>query len=359
MLSRDWNLQSQLVYRNLKNNKIKMSFPSVVLILMLLAVLGIPVSCVGEPLLEIEETQSLMGTYVTIIVFSDEETASEAINAAFARIKEIEGIASIFDEKTEVFRLNRDGYLDNPSDELLELLRASLDYNRLTEGSFDITCQPLLELWEYDLDADTQFWELDKAIQEEKINKILGLVDSDSIVIEDNKIYFKTDGMQITLGGIAKGYAVDEALEVIKGKGIKHALVNAGGDIGTLGTKPNGELWNIALVNPDDSSQSLATFKVSDRAIATSGNYERYFDPQKKVHHIMDPETGYSATGCISVTILAENSLAADSLATGVFVMGVESGMELVESLDDVECLIVDSDRVIHGSSGLDKYTGG
>ena len=92
-------------------------------------------------------------------------------------------------------------------------------------------------------------------------------------------------------------------------------------------------------------------------AVATSGNYERYFDPDKEVHHIMDPKTGYSATGCISVTILAENSLTADALATGVFVMGVESGMKLVESLDDIECLIVDSDRAIYRSSGLDKYT--
>ena len=170
------------------------------------------------------------------------------------------------------------------------------------------------------------------------------------IIIEDNTISFKEEGTKITLGGIAKGYAVDEALEVLRGMGIKYALVDAGGDIGTLGSKPDGELWNVALVNPDDTSQSLANFRFSDKAVATSGNYERFFDPEKTAHHILNPKTGYSASGCISVTIIAESCTQADVLATGVFVMGPENGMELVELLDDVECLIVDADRAIHQS---------
>ena len=162
--------------------------------------------------------------------------------------------------------------------------------------------------------------------------------------------------MKITLGGIAKGYAVDEALKVIKDMGISYALVDAGGDISTLGSKPRGELWSIALVNPDDTSQSLATFRVHDKSVATSGNYERYFDPEAKVGHIIDPRTGYSAAGCISVTIIAESCTQADALATGVFVMGPEDGMRLVESLDDVKCFIVDADRIIYRSSGLSEY---
>ena len=303
-----------------------------------------------------EETRSLMGTYVKVVVYSDEKTAEEAISAAFARLEEVEKIASIFDEESEAFKLNQDGLLDTPSDELLQLINMSLDYSELTKGSFDITCQPLLDLWEYKPDADKQFWELDEATQTERINETLKLVGSDKIVVEENRIYFKEEGMKITLGGIAKGYAVDEALKVIKGMGIRYALIDAGGDIGTLGSKPEGELWSIALVNPDDTSQSLATFKVSDKSVATSGNYERYFDPEKEVHHILNPKTGYSAAGCISVTIIAESCTQADALATGVFVMGAQEGMGLVESLDDVECLIVDADRIIHQSSGLSRY---
>jgi thiamine biosynthesis lipoprotein len=110
-------------------------------------------------------------------------------------------------------------------------------------------------------------------------------------------------------------------------------------------------------VNPDDTSQSLATFNFSDKSIATSGNYERYFDPEKEAHHIINPKTGYSATESISVTIIAESGTQADALATGVFVMGPVAGMNLVESLDGVESLIVDTGRTIHRSSGLSQYT--
>ena len=334
----------------------KKSYRVIAGLLILLIVLLMSITCAGEAPMMFEETRDLMGTYVRVAVYSDEKTAEESISAAFARLEEIEKIASIFDEESEAFKLNQDGHLNTPSDELLELINMSLDYSELTKGSFDITCQPLLDLWDYKPDADKQFWELDEATQTERINETLKLVGSDKIVVEENRIYFKEEGMKITLGGIAKGYAVDEALKVIKGMGIRYALIDAGGDIGTLGSKPEGELWSIALVNPDDTSQSLATFKVSDKSVATSGNYERYFDPEKEVHHILNPKTGYSAAGCISVTIIAESCTQADALATGVFVMGAQEGMGLVESLDDVECLIVDADRIIHRSSGLSEY---
>ncbi len=303
-----------------------------------------------------EETRDLMDTYIRVVVYSDEETADEVLSATFNRIEEINRIATTWDSEGEAFKLNQNGYSDTPSDELLELINLSLYYSELTDGSFDITVQPLLDLWEYNPDADKQFWELAESAQKVEINKALKLVGSDQIIIEDNTIRFKEEGVKITLGGIAKGYAVDEALEIIKDMGIRYALVDAGGDIGTLGSKPEGELWQVALVNPDDTSQSLATFRVHDKAIATSGNYERYFDPEAKIGYIMDPKTGYSTTGSISVTIIAKSSTQADALATAVFVMGAEDGMDLVESLKDVECLIVDADRRIYQSSGLSQY---
>lgn len=321
------------------------------LLILLILVLG-SISCTRELPIRFEETRFLMDTYVKVIVYSDEKTAETAINAAFARMEEIEKIASIFDSESAAFKLNQDGYLDTPSDDLLKLVSMSLDYNKLTDGSFDITVQPLLELWKGGL------WKESKEVQQSRINETLGLVGSDKIAIEDNRIYFKTEGMKITLGGIAKGYAVDEALEVLRGMGIKYALVDAGGDMGTINSKPDGELWNVALVNPDETSQSLATFSFSDKAVATSGNYERYFNLEKTAHHIINPKTGYSAMECISVTIIAGSCTQADALATGVFVMGAEDGMRLIESLDDVECLIVDASRTIHHSSGLFRYLG-
>jgi len=320
------------------------------IIILLTAALG-SITCIAKPPTKVEQTRSLMDTFVTITVYAENETtAGEAINAAFARMEEIETRASIFDEQSEAFQLNRDGYLDTPSDDLLELLTMSADYSQLTDGYFDITVQPLLDLWAGGL------WQESEEAQQSRIDETLGLVGWDKIGIKDNSIYFKAEGMKITLGGIAKGYAVDEALEVLEDMGIKHALVNAGGDMSTLGSKPDGKPWSIALVNPDNTSQSLAIFNLSDKSVATSGNYERYFDPEKKAHHIINPRTGYSAMECISVTIVAEDATQADALATGVFVMGPEKGMNLVESLDDVECLIVDTGRVIHRSTGLSQY---
>ncbi len=325
-------------------------------LLMLLIVVLMLATCTGEPPKRFEETHDLMGTYVKVVVYADEGIAEEAINAAFTRMEEIDRIATTWDSEGEAFKLNQTGYSDTPSDELLELINLSLYYSELTDGSFDITVQPLLDLWEYNPDADKQFWELDESTQKAEINEALKLVGPDQIIIRNNTIRFKEEGTKITLGGIAKGYAVDEALEVLKDMGIKYALVDAGGDIGTLGSKPEGELWDIALVNPDDTSEYLVDFKIKDKAVATSGNYERYFDPEAKVGYIMDPKTGYSTTDSISVTIIAKNTTQADALATGVFVMGPENGMRLVESLDDVEAFIVDADRIIHQSSGLSRY---
>ncbi len=348
---------SDLVHkRNIRGKDIKRSYQVIAGLLILLIVLLMSITCAGEPPMMFEETRSLMDTYVRVAVYSDEETAGEVINATFDRMEEIVNIASTFDETAEAYRLNQDGYVDAPSDELLDLIRMSIDYGERTSGYFDITCQPLLDLWSYNPSTDKQFWELDEATQQAEISETSKLVGFDKIVVSENKISFQEEGMKITLGGIAKGYAVDEALEVIRDMGIRYALVDAGGDIRALGSKPRGELWSIALVNPDDTSQSLVTFRIHDKSIATSGNYERYFDPEKEAGHIMSPKTGYSAAGVISVTIIAKSCTQADVLATGVFVMGAEDGMRLVESLDDVEAFIVDADRIIHQSSGLAKY---
>jgi len=329
----------------------KKPYPIIVSVLVLLiATLG-ATSCT-TPLRKFEATRSMMDTFVTIAVYtSDEAKADEAINAAFDRMEEIERVASIFDEEAEAFRLNQQGYLEAASEDLRQLIIKSLEYSKLTDGAFDITIQPLLELWEAGL------WQETEEVQQSRINETLALVGWDKIGIEDDKIYFMEEEMKITLGGIAKGYAVDEALKIIRKMGIKHALINAGGDMATLGSKPEGEPWFIALVNPDDQTQSLANFNIINQAVATSGNYERYFDPEKQAHHIINPQTGYSAQECISTTVIAENATQADALATSIFVMGPEAGVELIESLSNVECLMVSADRkTIYASSGLSMH---
>lgn len=324
-------------------------------ILMLLSIS----SCKFRTIDKFEETREMMGTYITITVYSDEETAGNAISAAFEEIEKIENIASIYDEKSEASFLNKNGYIENPSPEFMELIKTSVDYYNITDGCFDITVQPLLDLWSAGL------WKESEEVQAQKIKETLELVGSDKIDIKDNRIEFKKEGMAITFGGIAKGYAVDRAVEKIKEHGIDSCLVNAGGDLYAMGIKPDGEKWTVELESPDEdteesaeesSTEPVTVFLVSDKAVTTSGGYHRYYDLEKKVHHINDPRTGYSADKCKSVTIIADNCTDADVLATSVFVMGPDDGMKLVESLDNVEAFIIDSEGKIYKSSGISEY---
>jgi thiamine biosynthesis lipoprotein len=313
-------------------------------------------SCSFRTLERAEETREMMGTYVTVIIYSDLENSQRIIDAAFDRIQEISDIASIYDEASQMSELNRTGIIEDPSGELLELINLSKEYYNITGGSFDITISPVLRLWREGL------WKESEAVQEEKINEALELVGSDMINIGNSSIAFTIPGMSADLGGIAKGYAVDEALEVISSLGVGSALVNAGGDVGALGRRADGKKWLVDLDDPDDfdgeniSIKTLPSFEFEDMAVATSGNYYRYYDPEKEVHHITDPATGYSANKCISATVIAESCTEADVLATAVFVKGPVEGLQLVENMESVEALVIDIDGNIYQSSGLLEY---
>ena len=313
-------------------------------------------SCSFRTLERFEETREMMGTYVTIIIYSDRERSGEILEAGFSRIQEISDIASIYDPESQMSRLNQEGIIEDASPELLELIGLSKKYYEITGGSFDITISPVLKLWQEGL------WQESQEVQDEKVSQALELVGSDMITIEGSSIYFTSEGMSADLGGIAKGYAVDKALEILQGYGIASALVNAGGDVGTIGEKADGEKWIVELDDPDDlngenrETLSLPSFEFEDMAVATSGNYYRYYDPEKQVHHITDPKTGYSANKCISSTIIAASCTEADVLATAVFVKGPVEGMELVEGLEGVEAFIIDSEGNTYRSSGLLKY---
>jgi thiamine biosynthesis lipoprotein len=313
-------------------------------------------SCTFRTLERSEETREMMGTYVTIIIYAQREQSQEILDAAFSRIQEISDIASIYDKESQISRLNREGIIREPAKELRELIDLSIEYYHISGGSFDITVSPVLKLWSGGL------WKEDEEIQKERVGEALELVGSDMIEVQDSSIYFTVDGMSADLGGIAKGYAVDEALKVIAGYGVVSALVNAGGDVGAIGSKAGGEKWTVELDDPDDlegegpGPGQLPSFEFEDMAVATSGNYYRYYDPQKKVHHITDPSTGFSANKCISATVIAETCTQADVLATTVFVKGPREGLELIEEINGVESLIIDSSGSIYRSSGLFKY---
>ena len=313
-----------------------------------------------SPPVEFQDRREMMDTLVTITVYApDEETAKTAIDAAFNRMSEIEQIASIYDSNSEAFHLNLQGQLDNPSPELWEIITTAKEYYELTKGTFDITVEPLLELWRYKPDSQEQFWELDPSEQQEIIANTLPLIGADKIRLSTMPHYSVSlePGMKITLGGLAKGYIVDQGLAALRDAGIQHALINAGGDIGVFGGKPTGK-WEIVLRDPNDSDNYLARFLLSDGALATSGNYERHFDKEAEVGHIMDPRTGYSSHGSSSATVISPTCVQADCLATATFVLGPTEGITLVDSLPYVEALIVDYEEPsrIYKSNGLSMY---
>lgn len=309
------------------------------------------VSCTPR-LHEVKETREMMGTIVTITVHdSDKDLANEAIDEAFSEITRIENLLSSYKEDSEVSILNKEKVINNPSEDLLLNIGLSNFYGEVSSGAFDITVQPILDLYQESFSIEQ------RPPTDEEIKEELGKVDYEKVRIEKSEkgdLVSIGNNQKITLGGIAKGYAVDKAIEVLKEKGIENALVNAGGDMRTIGKKYNNLDWSIALANPRDKNDYITLIKLSDKAIVTSGDYERYFNENKSFHHIVDPRTGYSATELMSVTILAENAFDADAVSTSVFVLGKEKGLELIEGLENFEVLMITKDKEVIKSSGFD-----
>ncbi|MEA3283014.1 MAG: FAD:protein FMN transferase [Euryarchaeota archaeon] len=295
----------------------------------------------------IEDSRVSMNTEVTITVMHpDVPEADRAISCAFAEIYRIEHLMSCTEEGSEVTRLNNNGSLSNVSSDLRYVVTKSVGYSELTGGSFDITVLPVINLWKERMHAGSP-------PTDDEINETLKLVNYKDIAIGNGIISFRQGSMGITLGGIAKGYAIDRAIEVLNEHHIEHALVNAGGDIRAMGFKTEDESWNVALRNPKNKTEHITILNLRDMSVATSGNYERYFSEEARASHIIDPRTGYASDELLSATIIAESATDADALATAVFVLGEVGGMELVERLDGVEGLIITRGRRILRSSGF------
>ncbi len=318
-------------------------------ILAVLLVLAVATSgCINTH--RIEDTRVSMNTDVIITVMHPDATEADyAIGCAFAEVYKIEHLMSCTEEGSEVTRLNNNGSLPNASSDLRYVVTKSVEYSGVTNGSFDITVLPVIDLWKERMRAGSP-------PTDDEINETLELVNYKNITIGNGSISFSQGSMGITLGGIAKGYAIDRAIEVLKEHYIEHALVNAGGDIRAMGFKTEDDPWNVALRNPKNRTEHITILNLRDMSIATSGNYERYFSEEARASHIIDPKTGYASDELLSATIIAENATDADALATAVFVLGEVGGMELVERLDGVEVLIITRDRRILRSSGFGEF---
>jgi thiamine biosynthesis lipoprotein len=282
-----------------------------------------------------------MGTVVEItLVAEEQDTAQKAALQAFQEIRRIEYLMSPWIESSDINRINRsagdDGVKVSP--ETMEVLKMAQEVSKLSEGGFDITVGPLVQLWRKAREGG-------KPPEMEEVKETLNLVNFRNLKTHyGGKVSLKKKGMTIDLGGIAKGYAVDRAFELLKGLGYRSFLVNAGGDLRVEGSKPEGP-WSIGIQHPRDPEKMMARISISNTAVATSGDYETFFIHQgKRYHHILNPRNGFPAEGCQSVTVLHNEGATADALATAIFVLGPEKGYALCQRLEGVDCLIVDRD---------------
>lgn len=306
---------------------------------------------VQEP---VTKTNFLLDTVIQITAYGP--NASESIEEVFDRISDIEKKMNSKGEKSEIINVNNAAGSNfvKVSPDTFFVVEQGIIYSDLSKGRFDITVGPLVNLW--DIGSDNP-----RVPPEEQISLSLQHINYKDILLdkENYSIMLKKPGMAIDLGAIAKGYAADEAVRILKEKGINTAIVDLGGNVYALGKKPNGKPWRVGIQNPDSNrGQVFATVMVSDKTLVTSGPYERFFEKDgKRYHHILDPHSGYPVeNGLVSVTIISDSSIEADSLSTAVFAMGLENGMELVKSLPQVEAVFVTADFKVYTSPGIKKY---
>jgi len=293
--------------------------------------------------------QAIMGTVIRTELWSDDPlTAAEAIRLVNEEMHRIDRSMSTYKPDSEISRINRDA-AKNPvtiSAELLELIARGIEMSRLTHGAFDITYASVGQL--YDFRAGVR-------PDEKQIAATLPAINYQFVELDlvERTVFFARQGVRIDLGGIAKGYAVERGAGILRAQGIAHGLVSAGGDSRVLGDR-RGAPWIVGVRDPRNSDRVVARLPLIDEAISTSGDYERFFEEDGvRYHHIISPATGHSASEVRSVTIIGPDATMTDGLATSVFVMGVDNGLQLIDSLDDFEAVIVDQHGRLHRSGGF------
>ena len=297
-----------------------------------------------------KETQFLMDTVIEITAYGP--NAESAVKAAFAEFKRLHDLTDRFSPESQVSRINQQAGREKVKvdPDLAFMLKRSNELSDRLDGVFDVSIGPLTSLW--GIGRKGEFVPSDN-----EINDVLPLVNYHRIEIDlaANTIYLAQRGMSLDLGGIAKGYATDKAIEVLKNKGIRSALVNAGGDVRVIGQRPDQKPWRIGVQDPRNSDKIIAKLSLTDwDTKETSGDYQRYFiKDQVRYSHILDPRTGKQPREIISVTTVNSNSGDGDILGTAIFVLGIDRGMELLKQFPGTEAIIVTKDGRIVVTPGL------
>jgi len=305
-----------------------------------------------EPRL-VNRVHATMGTELSLTAWTaDEPAAVDAFQEVFHEFDRLDKLMSVWQEGSDVLRLNAEaGHSAVPlSADTLEVLSVARQISEWTNGKFDVTFGALSGYWKFDHDQDNSI--PDMSI----VRGLLPLVDYRALVVDESARtgFLKVKGMRVHLGGIGKGYAIDRGAEILKRRGLRNFMMRSGGDLyvaGQRGDRP----WRLGIRDPrGPEDRSFAAIELSDATFSTSGDYERAFVKNgRRYHHILDPDIGEPARGSRSVTIVANRAVLADGLSTGVFVLGPDAGMALVERLPDVEGVIVTDSNAVLVSSGL------
>lgn len=298
------------------------------------------------------KTTKLMGSRFDLTVVAKDSTdGKKYIETAIEEITRIEKLISSWDTNSQTSEINRNAGIKpvNVDKELFDLIERAIAISKLTDGAFDISYASMDRIWKFD-------GSMTKMPSKEEITASVEKVGYQNIVLdkENYTVFLKLKGMKIGFGAIGKGYAADKAKQLLISKGVSSGIINASGDMNTWGKQPNGEDWTVAITNPMNKNKAFALLPLKQGAVVTSGDYEKFvmFDGVRYAH-IINPKTGYPSKGIISVTVFAPTAELADALATSIFVMGKDVGLDRINQIPNVECIIIDTEGNIHQSQNI------
>ncbi|MDD7795252.1 FAD:protein FMN transferase [Clostridium sp. 'White wine YQ'] len=329
-------------------------FKGLILGTITLSLIGSLVSCSKKTAEPISKSEILLDTPCKVTIYDN--VSSDVLDKAFDKLREIDKKMNAANEDSEISAVNNQagkGYV-KVSDNTFYVIKEGIKYGDLTSEKFDISIGPLVKLWHVNQRKEN---DTEPLPTQEQINQAKSLVNYKNVLLkEDTKeVMLKEPGMSLDLGGIAKGYAGDAVAEVLKSNGVSHAIIDLGGNILTVGSKTDGTDWKIGVQNPNNErGDYLGTIEVTNKAVVTSGIYERYFIKDgKKYHHILDTSTGYPVDNELaSVSIITDKSIDGDALAKA-FCFGVDNGLKFIESQKGIEAIFVTKDNKVYVTSGL------
>ncbi len=285
------------------------------------------------------------------VIADDQKSADQFIDLAVAEMERIERLISSWDPNSQTSAINRNAGIKavKVDQELFELIHRSVSISKVMDGAFDISYGSMDQIWKFD-------GSMNSLPSRDAMAKSVSRVGYQKIILDtkNQTVFLKEKGMKIGFGGIGKGYAADKAKALLQSLGVQGGIINASGDMNTWGKQLNGDDWNIAITNPLNKKESFGLVPLNKGAVVTSGNYEKYIIiDQQRYSHIIDPRTGIPSKGILSVTVFAPSAELGDAIATAIFVMGIDTGLDRINQLPQLDCIIVDDQGKLHFSQKI------